>query len=204
MENLQLTYIKLIMFIFICNLFINILIFVFLPKKNDYKLSHFENVISEKVNDNTSQYLILENELKTSSRVNQAVLGFSIILFIILIIKITIYIFYTTEVEISIFILIFFEFMFEFINWSMALSIAAKVNKLRKDDEIKACTNAIKSGIVKVIVLITIHFIVYILEIILLNKSDAKSITKIKYVTIYKEKKKMKIMTYQLEIKLLM
>lgn len=44
----------------------------------------------------------------------------------------------------------------------------AKVNRIRKDDEIKTCTDAIKSGIVKVIVLITTHFILYILEIILL------------------------------------
>jgi hypothetical protein len=162
-----------------CNLVLHILIFVFLPKKNDYKLSHFKNVMSdniEKVNDNTNQYLILENELKTSSRVNQAVLGFSIIIFIFLIFKTGLYIFFIVgEEQVLIFIIIAFEFLLEFINWSMALSIAAKVNKLRKDDEIKACTNAIKSGIVKVIVLITIHFIVYILEIILLCQSDVKS-----------------------------
>jgi hypothetical protein len=190
-----------------CNLVLHILIFVFLPKKNDYKLSHFKNVMSdniEKVNDNTNQYLILENELKTSSRVNQAVLGFSIILFIILIIKITIYIFLAREVEILIIIIILFEFVFEFINWSMSLSIAAKVNKMRKDDEIKACTNAIKSGIVKVIILITISLILYIIEFILLYISDVNSNTETKYVTEYEKKKKLIIMAYQIEIKLLM
>lgn len=194
MKRLELSYIKLIVFFFMCNLVLHILIFVFLPKKNDYKLSHFKNVMSdniEKVNDNTNQYLILENELKTSSRVNQAVLGFSIIIFIFLIFKTGLYIFFIVgEEQVLIFILIIFEFLLEFINWSMALSIAAKVNKLRKDDEIKACTNAIKSGIVKVIVLITINLLLYIIESILVNISNVNNITEIKYITKYIEEKK--------------
>ena len=93
------------------------------------------------------------------------------------------------EEQVLIFIIIAFEFLLEFINWSMALSIAAKVNKLRKDDEIKACTNAIKSGIVKVIVLITINLPLYIIEFILVNISNVNNITEIKYITEYKEKK---------------
>lgn len=78
--------------------------------------------------------------------------------------------------------------MFEFINWSMALSIADKVNKMRKDDEIKACTNSIKSGIVKVIVLITINFILCVIEVILVYISDVN--TEIRYISKYVEIKK--------------
>ena len=174
-----------------CNLVLHILIFVFLPKKNDYKLRHFINVMSdnfEKENNNTYQYLFLENELKTYSRVNQAVLGFSFITFIFLISKIVLYIFYIEKEKDIIYFIITIKIMFEFINWSMALSIADKVNKMRKDDEIKACTNSIKSGIVKVIVLITINFILCVIEVILVYISDVN--TEIRYISKYVEIKK--------------
>lgn len=135
------SHIKLIMFIVTSNIFLRILIFVYLPKKNNYKLKHFTNVMSDNFGqlnnntNNTNQYLILENQLKTSSRVNQAVLGFSIIIFILLILMIALFIFNICN-EDAVFFIIIIKFFFELINWSMALSIVAKVNRIRKDENL--------------------------------------------------------------------
>ena len=54
----------------------------------------------------------------------------------------------------------------------MTLAIVAKINKIRKGKDIIICTDEIKSGIVKVIIILTINFILRSSEIIFMIKSS--------------------------------
>ena len=52
----------------------------------------------------------------------------------------------------------------------MALAIIAKINKIRKEEDKIGLTNEIKSGIIKVIIILTFYFIYCIFEIIFIAR----------------------------------
>ena len=54
---------------------------------------------------------------------------------------------------------------FSIIDWSMAIAIIAKINKIRKKEDKIGLTNEIKSGIIKVIIILKFYFIYCIFEI---------------------------------------
>ena len=64
------------------------------------------------------------------------------------------------------FLINFIKFFLSFIDWSMALAIIAKINKIRKEEDKIGLTNEIKSGIIKVIIILTFYFIYCIFEIV--------------------------------------
>ena len=171
-------YIALIMFFF--DVILYILVIISIPQKKYYKINHFKNFLLN-YEDNSKDiynyiYIIIEldSKLENYSRINQAILGFSIILLICsiaIILIIIICIFYSREkmIKSSIFKDIIYginliRLFLSFIDWSMALAIVAKINKIRKREDKIGLTNEIKSGIIKVIIILTFYFIYCIFE----------------------------------------
>lgn len=172
----------------IIELVLNILILACHPKKGHYEITHFYDVyynytIDQNYDYNYNNYYemvdtytLIEKfveELNTSKRINQAVLAFAIISFIIsfLLCILTIYnkCKYhnkNDDINSAVFFFLTIQIILTFINWAMSLAIVAKVNKIRKKkgDEI-GFTDKIKSGIVIVIILLTLDLILDSLQI---------------------------------------
>ena len=173
-------YIALIMFFFDVILFI--LVIISIPQKKYYKINHFKNFLLNYENNSKDIYnyiniiIELDSKLENCSRINQTILGFSIILLICsiaIILIIIICIFYSREKMIKRKSSIFKDIIYginlirlflSFIDWSMALAIVAKINKIRKREDKIGLTNEIKSGIIKVIIILTFYFIYCIFE----------------------------------------
>ena len=172
----------------IIELVLNILILACHPKKGHYEITHFYDVyynytIDQNYDYNYNNYYemvdtytLIEKfveELNTSKRINQAVLAFAIISFIIsfLLCILTIYNKCKNnnkndDINSAVFFFLTIQIILTFINWAMSLAIVAKVNKIRKKkgDEI-GFTDKIKSGIVIVIILLTLDLILDSLQI---------------------------------------
>ena len=178
----------------IIQIILDILLFAYHPKKSYYEFEHLNNVYYDNYIYNSYDYyqsfyfdyrLIdkMLQELINSKRINQAILAFAIILFIIFFILALIKIIkkckdnnISDSLEVFCLILVVFSFLFIFINWSMALAIVAKVNRLRKKDGDKlGLTNKIKSGIVKSCIIITFQLILIIVQLIIVVNSDDNS-----------------------------
>jgi len=157
------------------------LVIMHIPQKKYYKINHFKNyLLNYEGSEDISNYNNIINELdiklKNCSRINQAVLAFSIILLIISIafiffIIFCIFIFRASKMInhnffFGITILInLIRLFFSIIDWSMAIAIIAKINKIRKKEDKIGLTNEIKSGIIKVIIILSFYFIYCIFEI---------------------------------------
>ena len=61
------------------------------------------------------------------------------------------------------------SFLLIIISLILSLTIVAKVNKLRKNDDNLGITNPIKKGIVKVILILTTYMIIGLIQSCLLN-----------------------------------
>ena len=174
----------------IIELVLNILILACHPKKGHYEITHFYDVyynytIDQNYDYNDNNYYEMVDtytlinkfvkELNTSKKINQAVLAFAIISFIIsfLLCILTIYnkCKYhnkNDDINSAVFFFLTIQIILTFINWAMSLAIVAKVNKIRKKkgDEI-GFTDKIKTGIVIVIILLTLDLILDFLQILI-------------------------------------
>jgi len=114
--------------------------------------------------------LLLYRGIKKTKSINQAKLGFSIILFIFAFIRIILCIVHKCkdETENSIVKTIKASTIISLLLfWILSLAIIAKVNDLRKDDKDEyRLTDAIKKGLVKIL---TADMIVGIIEICMAN-----------------------------------
>ena len=168
-------------------LFIDVILYIivilYIPQKKYYTIDHFQNFLLnyEKGYEDINNYTNIINELDMNlakySRINQAIFAFSIILLIssIVIIFVLIFIFncYREEgkikiyiFKISVIIINIIRLIVPIINWSLALVIIVKVNKIRKNEDKIGLTNEIKDGIIRVIILLSICFIYDIFELI--------------------------------------
>ena len=179
----------------IIQILFDILLFSYHPKKSYYEYNHFDTVLYNYYTKNIDDFyqtfyfhnsLSVEKifkELINTKKINQAVLAFAIILFIIFfILAFSKIIMKCKDNNLSenqttfLIVLIGISFFFIFINWAMALAIVAKVNKLRKKDGDKfGLTNKIKSGIVKSCIIISFQLILIVIQLILIavqSKND--------------------------------
>jgi len=174
------------MYSVLCFLFIDAILYnlviMYIPQKKYYKINHFKNYLlnyegSEDISNYTKILDELDSKLKNCSNINQTILVFSIILLfcsIAIISIIIIFIYYSREsqmiklskIEDYINGINALKFILSFINWSMALAIIAKINKIRKKEDKIGLTNEIKSGIIKVIIILTFYLMYCIFEII--------------------------------------
>ena len=144
------------MYIVLVMLFLDVILYnlviMYIPQKKYYKINHFKNFLlnyegnSEDINNYTNYINELDIKLENCSRINQAILAFSIILLILsiaIIFIIIIYIFKsrksqeieTRNFECLYLLMNFIRFILSFIDWSMALAIIAKINKIRKEED---------------------------------------------------------------------
>ena len=161
------------------------LVIMYIPQKEYYKINYFKNYLKDyKGSEDKSNYTNIINELDSKlencSRINKAILAFSIILLIIsiaIIIYIIIFIYYSRKsqmIQLSNFkdtintINAIRPFL-SFIDWSMALAIIAKINKIRKKEDNIGLTDEIKSGIIKVIIILTFYLMYCIFELCFIN-----------------------------------
>ena len=172
-------YFSLVLFFF--DVILYYLAIMYIPQKKYYKINHFKNFLlnyegSEDISNYNNIIKELDSKLKNCSRINQAVLAFSIILLIISIAIIFFIIFNiyisreSLEIEPDFFLAITFiiniiRFFFSIIDWSMAIAIIAKINKIREKEDKIGLTNEIKSGIIKVIIILSFYFIYCIFEL---------------------------------------
>ena len=153
---------------------------MYIPQKKYYKINHFKNyLLNYEGSEDISNYDNIINELDiklgSCSKINQAILAFSIIVLILsiaIIFIIIIYIFYSRQYqkiyldsyEEIIYAINLIRLFLSFIVWSMALAIIAKINKIRKKEDKIGLTNEIKRGIIKVIIILTFYLIYCIFE----------------------------------------
>ena len=124
-----------------------VFIFIFLPTKSNYE--------------NNS----IENNLTKSKKINQTILGFSIIL-LLYVLLFTIFQF-AYKGEILIKCLMIFKLIFVFISWALSLAIISDINKLLNSEVsnyIFGILHLIKKGITKVILLLTGDVILIIID----------------------------------------
>ena len=166
-----------------------VLIIAFIPKKNNYEYEYMshqykEDYYNPKFYSFDSLCLYLIQNLDSSKKSNQAIIGISVILLCLASFKIILSIcnkcIYkdknTMKKAISAITII--SFLLIIINWILSLAIVAKVNKLRKDDDNFGITNVIKNGIVKVILILTVDLIIgFIQTFILFSKQCEKTNT---------------------------
>ena len=151
-----------------------ILIFVFLPKKKYYEFDYMNQQYKKNTYLNFfdcywyCEYFV--EHLKSSKNVNQALLGFIIILFIFVILRIILAIYHKNKDDkecIVTFIKVtaIIGFCLIVLSWILSLSIVDPVNKLRKDDRDEyGVTDPIKKGIVKVILILTTDMIIGLIQ----------------------------------------
>ena len=152
-----------------------ILIFIYLPKKYYYEYMYMSQQYKEEYYSPKFQYFdslcaFLEQNLELSKKLNQAILGMLIILFILVFSKIIFFICNKNKTKkediikkIIVFITVI-SFLLIIISWILSLTIVAKVNKLRKDEDDIGITNPIKKGIVKVILILTTDMIIGLIQ----------------------------------------
>ena len=162
-----------------------ILIFVFLPKKKYYEFDYMNQQYKKNTYLNFfdcywyCEYFV--EHLKSSKNVNQALLGFIIILFIFVILRIILAIYHKNKDDkecIVTFIKVtaIIGFCLIVLSWILSLSIVDPVNKLRKDDRDEyGVTDPIKKGIVKVILILTADLLVGLTEAVASYYYEAKS-----------------------------
>ena len=176
-------YIALIMFFF--DVILYILVIMHIPQKKYYKINQFKNFLlnyegnCENINNYTKYINDLEIQLKNCSKINQGILALSIILLFLSIVLIFIKIIYilksreSTEINIAIFqysgIINFIRFILSFFDWIMALGIIVTINYISEEEDKIGLINEIKSGILKVIIILTFYFIYCIFEIIFIK-----------------------------------
>jgi len=157
------------------------LVIMHIPQKKYYKINHFHNYLlnyngSEDISNYTNIINELDRKLENCSRINQAILVFSIILLIIsiaIIFYIIIFICHSRESQMiklsnfkdTINIINAIRLDLSIIDWSMALAIIAKINKIRKKEDKIGLTDEIKSGIIKVIIILTFYLMYCIFEV---------------------------------------
>jgi len=167
------------------------LVIMFIPQKKYYKINHFKNYLlnyegSEDISNYTKILDELDRKLENCSNINQAILVFSSILLICsiaIIFIIIIFICFSKESQMIKLSKIkdyinginALKLILSFINWSMALAIIAKINKIRKKEDKIGLTNEIKSGIIKVIIILTIYLMYCIFEIFFICLNDDES-----------------------------
>ena len=177
--------------------FIDIILYIinllYIPQKNYYKFNHFQNyLLNYEIGDEEKNKYIniineLESKLENSLKINQTLLAFSIFLLIfsvfLIILIIIIIIFVSREQDkidkdnISTFMNVnVIKLIFTFINWSMALAIIAKINKIRKNEDKIGLTNEIRNNIIKVIIILTVCFVFHIVEFVYFYNIDSNSI----------------------------
>jgi len=166
-----------------------ILIIYCIPKKNNYEYEYMSQQYKEdyynlKFYSFDSLCFYLVQNLDSSKKSNQAIIGMSIILFCLVFFKIILSIcnkcIYKDEntMKKAISAIIIISFLLIIISWILSLAIVAKVNKLRKDDDNSGITNAIKNGIVKVIIILTADLIIgFIQTFISISKHCEKTYT---------------------------
>ena len=158
------------------------LVIMYIPQKKYYTINHFKNFLlnyegnSEDISNYNNYINELDVKLENCLRINQAILAFSIILLIISIAIIFIIIIYISNsresqvIDVSIFYASngtnTIRLILSIIDWSMAIAIIAKINKIRKEEDKIGLTNEIKSGIIKVIIILSFYFIYCIYELI--------------------------------------
>ena len=97
-----------------------VLVFVFLPTKGDYKK------------------IYLNNELNETIKINQTILGFSIILFIYIFFFMILQIFYNSDNNQCIKGLMIFKLILSFIVWALSLAVISNINKILDSDNINS------------------------------------------------------------------
>ena len=156
-----------------------ILCLVYNPKKSYYEVSHFNEVLNHSYSYyqfyySFSDYLEwLEEELNNTKKINQAILGFLIILLLMTVIIFASGIYFKCENNYArewnknlVVVLLTFNYIFIFIVWAMSLAIIDKINKLRKKEEV-GFTNKARSCIIKVIIILSVDLIFGIAQLVL-------------------------------------
>ena len=140
----------------LCELVLDILIFVYLPKTK-----HYENDLN------------LDEPIKY----NQTILGFAIALFIFtfFFLLMSCLACCTGQNEegtvcfCHLLIVIYLKLISTFVEWSISLALITFINKIQKQykDEGRYHTQDIKSKIIKVVIFITLNFLLNIIEVVL-------------------------------------
>ena len=146
-----------------------------IPQKKYYKINHFKNYLlnyedSEDISNYTNIINELDCKLKNCSRINQTILAFSIILLFYsnsVIFIIIIFIFRSRKskmIDTKIFLeltryLNIIRLFLTSINLILALNIIFIINEIRKKEDKIGLTNEIKSGIIKVIIILSFYII---------------------------------------------
>ena len=151
-----------------------VLVFLYLPKKSHYEYDYLSEEFRKNSTFNYCGWYCeyFEENLKTSKKENQALLGFLIILLILVVVRIISCIvckcknykekpiIFTIRLSASISSLLII------ISWILSLAIVAKVNKLRKKGrDYYGVTNALKKNIVNAILILTADMIIGLIEV---------------------------------------
>ena len=163
----------LIIYLCVIELILNVLKWLYNPKKSYYGKEHFYKILYAsypKLNDYENFDSIIINILesvKIIKRINQAVLSLLSIHFIESIIVSMVYICLYEDGRSEIFLhiilaIVVFDFVYTFITWCMSLAIVSKVNNIKKHYPIVDCTKDIKINIVIVIIILSIDLLLYV------------------------------------------
>lgn len=161
-----------ILFLYIIELVLNILKLLYNPHKSYYERDHFYNILyvqRSELNDYNKYTNKLEAILKSlekTKKINQALLSLLSIHFIKSFIIGMVYICLYKDGQSENFLhivlaFIMFDIFYTFINWSMSLAIISKVNEIKDDYDIIDYTNDIRICIIKVIVILSLDFVLY-------------------------------------------
>lgn len=149
------------MFIFlfsvVLGIFFEFLMIKYLPKKSWYDSGPLYNKIFNQGENVEEELLLLLDDLEKHKKMNQTILGFIIIVIIILVGTFVVYIIcscnYRHEKGVN-YTLLVFIIIFNFISLVLAFSILSKTLKIKKKSEGINLVDDIKSGIIKIILLL--------------------------------------------------
>ena len=165
--------------------------FIYLPKKSSYQVELYNDRENTDINIEKE----LEDQLINSKRINQAILGFLILLIVSSLFKFIFFV-YNKEQDnnkvyffLNIFIII--QSTLLIMVWSMSLSILSKLNKIRKIEQYMYLTDDIRNNIIIVIIILSCFIILIIIEIIIIYFDTFKEyfslLYKPKYIIIFIE-----------------
>ena len=146
---------------FIFELLFNILIINYLPNESDYKKEKLNNIYE------------IEKELNNAKNINQASLGFEVIIFIFLFFKLISCIYDKCKNnKLVLDKLIIIQFIFIFVEWSMSLRIIDEINKLRLNENYNNSINNLRKNIIRFIIIISFYLILIVFQFILVKFNE--------------------------------
>ena len=149
---------------------LNILILLYTPKQSYFKQNYLNKILltNYDIFENSENYYNIYNknidnsitdtlskELNVSYKINNASLSFSIINLIIVVLEVLINICIDSILKLY-FIKFLVSINLYFINWAMNLAIYVKIKNIRENKDKIGFTNEIRTGIIKVIILLSI------------------------------------------------